>query len=150
MANKSANGSINREDNIIGLPVPEHDSDVSMQEMNEAALHAFFQIADEWKLSTDNQRTLLGNPGRSRFFEMKKMHNPKLSDDELDRLAYIISIYSVLNVLYNEENCRLWLNNPSETTSIWKGQSPMEYILTGKMAALVDVYRYLNGLRGAA
>lgn len=151
MATKNSSNNLNcAEDNIIGLPSLDEDGDISQEELNEAALSAFFQIASEWKLNNDNQRLLLGNPGRSRFFEMKKNSPPKLSDDELDRLAYIIGIYSVLNVLYSEENCTQWLANPSKPTSIWRGQSPMEYMLTGKMIALADVYRYLNGLRGAA
>lgn len=145
-----SNGLNHAADNIIGLPSLDEDGGISQGELNEAALNAFFQITSEWSLNTDKQRLLLGNPGRSRYFELKKNNHAKLSDDELDRLAYIIGIYTVLNVLYNEENCHQWLNNPSKPTSIWKGQSPMEYMLTGKLVALADVYRYLNGLRGAA
>lgn len=125
-------------------------STITRQEMAEAGLLAYFSMANEWGLNTDEQRKLLGNPGRSRFFDLKAGKTLSVSDDELDRLAYITGIYSALNILYSPENATLWLKNSSEPDSIWRGQSPLDYLLGGKMMALIDVYRYLNGLRGAA
>ncbi len=124
--------------------------EVSREAMAEAGLLAFFAIAEEWQLNTREQRALLGNPGRSRFFDLKSGRRTHLSDDEMDRLAYLTGIYATLQILYSPENIHLWLTNPSEATSIWRGQSPLQYMLSGKMMALLDVYRYLNGLRGAA
>ena len=111
---------------------------------------AFSGIAEEWGLNTDEQRRLLGNPGRTRFFAMKRGESTALSDDELDRLAYLTGIYALLNILYNAEGVHAWLTHPSRADSIWGGQSPLDYLKTGRMEALIDVYRYLNGLRGAS
>ncbi len=130
--------------------LPDETDEVSRQEMAEAGLLAFFAMAEQWQLSTHEQRALLGNPGRSRFFDLKSGRRVHLSDDEMDRLAYLTGIYATLQILYSPENTRLWLTNPSEPTSIWRGLSPLQYMLGGKMMALLDVYRYLNGLRGAA
>ncbi|MCB1858601.1 MAG: DUF2384 domain-containing protein [Gammaproteobacteria bacterium] len=143
----------------MALPIPQHqarylesppDEAVSREESARAGLKAFFAITDEWGLNTEQQRRLLGNPGRSRFFQLKSGKRTGVSDDELDRLAYVIGIYAALNILYNPENCLRWLGNPSKADSLWRGQSPLTYMLDGGMAALVDVYRYLNGLRGGA
>lgn len=35
-------------------------------------LEAFFNIAEKWELTTDEQIKLLGSPGRSTFFKWKK------------------------------------------------------------------------------
>lgn len=35
-------------------------------------LEAFFAVAEKWHLSTEEQITLLGSPGRSTFFKWKK------------------------------------------------------------------------------
>lgn len=140
----------------MGLPTPQTEAliepsdGVSRTEMAKAGLLALSAIAGEWGLNTEQQRRLLGNPGRSRFFDLKAGRQSRLSDDELDRLAYLSGIYAALNILYDPDNTLLWLRNPSEPGSIWHGQSPLEYLLTGKLVALADVYRYLNGLRGAA
>ncbi|HEY5601788.1 MAG TPA: hypothetical protein VIM41_01640 [Gammaproteobacteria bacterium] len=124
--------------------------DVSHEAQAAAGLTAFFAITREWGLSVDEQRRLLGNPSRSRFFEMKKGNCVSLSDDELDRLSYLVNIYAALNILYSPENQILWLKNPGRPGSLWQVQSPLSYLTSGKLMALIDVSRYLNGMRGAA
>lgn len=142
----------------MGLPIQQSSRHPELEpaypasraEMAEAGLQAFFAIADEWQLTSEQQRKLLGNPGRSRFFQLKAGKRATVSDDELDRLAYLSGIYASLNILYTPENSLLWVTNPSEPGSLWRGQSPLEYMLSGGLVALADVYRYLNGLRGGA
>jgi len=70
-------------------------------EIADAGLAAFFKIAQEWELSDREQLAVLGNPSQSRFFDLKRgMRSATLSDDELERLAYIAGIYAALNRLY--------------------------------------------------
>lgn len=133
-----------------GYPALESAHPGSRAEMAEAGLQAFFAITDEWQLTAEQQRRLLGNPGRSRFFQLKAGKRTTVSDDELDRLAYLSGIYASLNILYSPENSLLWLANPSEPGSPWHGQSPLDCMLAGGLVALADVYRHLNGLRGGA
>lgn len=123
-------------------------TDCSRAEMAEAGLAAFFALSEQWGLSRDAQRVLLGNPSRSRFYEMARTQKGSLSDDELDRLSYLLGIYAALNTLYKPENTVLWLKNPSGADSIWRGLSPLDYMLSGKLVALADVRRYLDALRG--
>jgi len=122
--------------------------EVSPAEMAEVGLTAFFAIAREWGLNREQQRRLLGSPGRSRFYSMVREHKGALSNDELDRLSYIVGIYAALNILYNPENTLRWLRHPGEPDAPWGGMSPLEYMLTGKLVALADVRRYLDALRG--
>ena len=51
----------------------------SLTEMSAAGLRAFFKIARDWDLSTEEQIILLGSPGRSTFFKWKKDRNRKSS-----------------------------------------------------------------------
>ena len=118
-----------------------------------AALKAFFGVVAEWGLSAEEARTLLGRPGRSRFYDLKRLKPSavrSLSEDELDRLAYLVGIYADLNVLYAPESHGDWLRNPSrlEMGQPWGKGSPLEYLLSGKLKALADVYEYLNAERG--
>ena len=46
------------------------------KEAASAGLRAFFKIAERWQLSNDEALILLGQPGRSTFFEWKKGHTP--------------------------------------------------------------------------
>lgn len=130
--------------------------DVSREEMAEAGVAAFFAIAKEWGLTNDEARILLGNPSRSRFYELRR-GNPgtchSLSEDELDRLAYFTGIYAALNILYSPDSHSEWLRNKSTMPAEalyrpWGTGSPLAYMLTGKLKALADVYEYVNAERG--
>lgn len=121
-----------------------------------ALTKAFFHIVEEWQLNTDEARILLGHPGKSRFYDLRKLL-PRavhaLSEDEMDRLAYLTGIYYGLGILFSPENTLNWLRNPAQPADgyqrPWGGEAPLNHILTGKMADLIDVYRYVNGMRGS-
>ncbi len=129
---------------------------VSREDMAQAGLAAFFSIASEWDLTNDEAQTLLGNPSRSRFYELRRSEpgaSHRLSDDELDRLAYLTGIYAALNILYTPESHGEWLHNESQLPvdalyRPWGTGSPLGYMLTGKLKALADVYEYVNAERG--
>lgn len=127
-----------------------HNSGLPPSDIGAAGLKAFFGIAAEWGLSNEQMMALLGNPSRSRFYAMKRGEAVILSDDELDRLSYLANIYAVLNILYKPRNILLWLRNDRGSDSHWQGHSPLQRITSGKMESLIDVSRYLNGLRGAS
>jgi hypothetical protein len=130
--------------------------DVSREDMAEAGLVAFFSIVSEWGLSNEEARTLLGNPSRSRFYELRRGEpgaSHRLSDDELDRLAYFTGIYAALNILYAPDSHREWLRHESQMPADtlyrpWGIGSPLGYMLTGRLKALADVYEYVNAERG--
>ncbi len=123
-----------------------------------AGLKAFFRIVKEWGLNVNEARRLLGNPSRSRFYDLragKPAAVRSLSDDELDRLAYLAGIYAMLNLLYTPESQAAWLRNPSRLPAEamyrpWGTGSPLDYMLTGKLKALADVYEMLDAERGGA
>ena len=131
------------------------DGQFSRAEESEALIKAFFNLVAEWGLTADHARALLGHPGKSRFYDLRKglpraVH--ALSDDELDRLAYLTGIYFGLGILFSPENTLNWLRNPAQATDgftrPWGTAAPLDHMLAGKMEHLIDVYRYVNGLRG--
>lgn len=112
-----------------------------------AGLMAFFSIAEELGLDAEQQRTLLGSPGRTTFFDWKKKKAGNLSRDTLDRISYVLGIYKALHILFSERSARDWLRNPN-LAPLFAGKSPLEYLLTGQLVALADVRRYLDWARG--
>jgi hypothetical protein len=66
----------------------------SSRELSAAGLRAFFAIARDWGLNTDEQMVLLGTPGRSTFFKWKSApESADLKRDTLERLSYLLGIY---------------------------------------------------------
>lgn len=147
--------SISRIENDVFPEVFSPGEQISREEEADALIKAFFNIVEEWGLTADDARALLGNPGKTRFYELRKgiertVHG--VSDDELDRLAYITGIYYSLGILFSPENTLRWLRNPAQTPDgrlrPWGMGAPLEHLRIGKMEHLIDVYRYVNGLRG--
>ena len=112
-----------------------------------AGLTAFFSIAEQWELTSEQQRLLLGSPSRSSFFEWKRRKSGRLSRDTLDRLSYLLGIYKALHILFSSGNVLHWLRNPNRDP-LFNGQSPLAYMLSGELVALADVRRYLDWARG--
>jgi hypothetical protein len=61
---------------------------VEQAEQPRDILRAFFNIARDWGLNTDEQMVLLGAPGRSTFFKWKSApETADLKRDTLERLS---------------------------------------------------------------
>jgi hypothetical protein len=112
-----------------------------------AALRAFFEIADAWKLSTDDQIKLLGSPGRSTFFKWKK-ETPALPSDTLERISHILNIYRALELLLpDSKSAEGWVRRPS-SAPILHGRTALERMLSGQVSDLYVVRQYLDAQRG--
>ena len=64
-----------------------------------AGLRAFTNIAEAWGLSVAEQLKLLGIASRSTFFKWRREREPRLPQDTLERLSYLLGIYKSLQIL---------------------------------------------------
>ncbi len=113
-----------------------------------AGLRAFFRIAQAWGLNTEQQMTLLGNPARATFFNWKRNKAGALSRDTLERLSYILGIYKALQILLPQaEAADAWVKQPN-AAPLFGGKSALERMLSGNVADLYVVRRYLDAERG--
>ena len=121
---------------------------VSDEEMARAGLRAFFRIAELWHLTVDEQIRLLGSPARSTYFKWKKQGASALPRDVLERISYILGIYKALQVLLPDERAAdAWVRRPN-TAPLFGGRSALERMLSGNVADLYEVRRYLDAERG--
>jgi hypothetical protein len=121
----------------------------STRAMSAAGLRAFYNIARDWQLSTDEQMVLLGSPGRSTFFKWKSAPDAAdLKRDTLERLSYILGIYKALQILLPATDAAdAWVKKPN-TAPLFGGRSALERMLGGNVADLVAVRQYLDARRG--
>lgn len=121
----------------------------SRRAMSVAGLRAFFNIARDWGLSTDEQMVLLGAPGRSTFFKWKSA--PEAADlkrDTLERLSYLLGIYKALQILLPAATAAdAWVKKPN-SAPLFGGRSALDRMLGGNVADLVAVRQYLDARRG--
>lgn len=121
----------------------------SRRDLSAAGLRAFFNIARDWGLSTDEQMVLLGAPGRSTFFKWKS--TPEAADlkrDTLERLSYLLGIYKALQILLPATTAAdAWVKKPN-SAPLFGGKSALDRMLGGNVADLVAVRQYLDARRG--
>ncbi len=67
-----------------------------------------------------------------------------LSDDQLDRLSYLMSIRtSLLNIFSKDDNAYDWIRLPSSDIP-FKGKQPLDFMLEDGQGNLIAVARYLK------
>ena len=112
------------------------------------ALRSFFRIAELWKLSVAEQMTLLGITARSTFFQWKKHTSVELPKDTLERISYLLGIYKALQILLPDAQAAdAWVRQPNHAP-LFGGQSALQRMLSGQVADLFVVRRYLDAQRG--
>jgi hypothetical protein len=116
--------------------------------MSTAGLKTFFRIAEAWALNTREQMVLLGNPARATFFHWKRHKQAHLARDTLERLSYILGIYAALQILLPKPDAAdAWVKKPNSAPP-FAGKSALERMLSGNVADLYVVRRYLDAERG--
>ncbi|MDP2604051.1 MAG: DUF2384 domain-containing protein [Deltaproteobacteria bacterium] len=110
-----------------------------------AALDAFSRLSEDWELSTDEQITLLGSPGRSTFFKWKKSGG-NLPHDTIERISHLLGIYKSLQiVLPSPAAADAWVKKPNV---FFGGRSALEVMLGGHVVDIYKVREYLDAQRG--
>ena len=116
--------------------------------LSAPALRAFFRIATCWKLSTAQQRVLLGSPPPSTYFKWKKLQSGVLPRDVLERISYILGIYKALEILLPDANrADNWISEPN-SAPLFGGRSALDRMLGGNVSDLFVVRQYLDSQRG--
>jgi uncharacterized protein (DUF2384 family) len=122
--------------------------EINREEMSGAALRTFFNIAELWGLSVEEQKTLLGIPSSSTYYKWKKDTRVTLSPDTLERISYILGIYKALQILLADTQAAdTWIRRPN-TAPLFGGKSALERMLSGNVSDLYVVRQYLDAQRG--
>jgi len=113
-----------------------------------AGLRAFANIAERWGLSVAEQLKLLGIASRSTFFKWRKEREPRLPQDTLERLSYLLGIYKALQILLPDPQAAdQWVRRPNSAPQ-FGGGTALDRMLSGQVADLYIVRQYLDAERG--
>ena len=113
-----------------------------------AGLRAFANIAEAWGLTVAEQLTLLGIASRSTFFKWRREREPRLPQDTLERLSYLLGIYKALQILLPDAKAAdEWVRKPNSAPP-FGDRSALERMLSGQVADLYVVRQYLDAERG--
>jgi hypothetical protein len=120
--------------------------DQNPEKTAKVALSVFFNIMKSWQVKAQGQRTLLGKPPESTFYNWKKGKVSGLSVDTLERISYVMGIYKALGILFpTREQADAW---PQKNNEAFNNETALEFMLKGSMIHLSDMRRYLDAQRG--
>jgi len=116
--------------------------------LSASGLKALFNIAECWKLRSEEVRELLGGVANGSYFEMKKHPGAKVLDaDQMHRISYLVGIFKALNILHSQKLADEWVRLPN-ANRIFAGRTPLEYMIRGGVPAMQTVRRLLDARRG--
>jgi hypothetical protein len=132
---------------LEALPSTPTDDPVARRQLSGPGLRTFFNIADAWKLSVNEQRGLLGWPATSTFHKYKSGDPGTLSFDQLTRLSLVLGIYKALHILYPDAALAdRWVRLPN-SNALFGGEPALTLMMSG-IDGLHAVRRLLDGRRG--
>lgn len=116
----------------------------------QVALNAFFRLVDFWGLDTQQAMTLLGIPSRSTFMSWKAKTPAKLPPDTMERISYLLGMHKALRILFSrdEQSVRDWIKAPN-SNPLFGNKSALDRMLSGRVADLYEIRRFLDAQRGA-
>jgi hypothetical protein len=131
-----------------GPAAADHQSPAVRRRLSAPAIRTFFNIAQAWQLSTDEQRGLLGWPATSTFYNYRAGSVGTLSFDTLTRLSLVLGIYKALHVLYPDAGLAdRWIKLPN-AHPLFNGAPALTLMVDGGIDGLYQVRRLLDARRG--
>jgi hypothetical protein len=117
------------------------------ERLSHAALRAFFNLANCWRIRDEDARALLGGVSNGPYYNWKKQPERLLDTDVLTRISYLLGIFKALNILYAEKLADKWVKLPN-SNRLCEGQTPLDYMMRGGIPAMQIVRRLLDARRG--
>ena len=124
-------------------------SPTDLRHLFRPALSAFFAISEKWGLNSEQERRLLGLPGRSAFSRWKREHRGRFSHDVIERISYVLGIYKALHILFaDNKQADSWVTR-ANAAPLFCGQTALDRMLAGQVADLYLVRCYLDTQGGS-
>jgi hypothetical protein len=116
--------------------------------LSPAGIKAFLRIARRWGIKDQDACKLLGGMSSGSFYVMKKEPARRaLDQDVLTRISLLIGIFKALNILYSERLADAWMTLPN-SNPMFRGTTPLEYILRLGQPGMMEVRQMLDARRG--
>jgi hypothetical protein len=129
-------------------PLVDFNSADERKRLSGSALTGFFKMMEIWKVRDEDARMLLGGVSNGPFYEMKKNPKGKVLDvDRMFRISYLLGIFKAVNILHGQELADEWVQLPN-SNSMFRGKTPLHYMIDGGLPAMQNVRRLLDARRG--
>jgi hypothetical protein len=132
----------------LNVPPERRRDAATRRQLSGPAIRTFFNLAERWQLTNEEQRGLLGWPAESTFYKYKTGNVGTLSYDTLTRLSLLLGIYKDLRILYPETDLAdRWVKLPN-SNALFGGRPALALMIDDGIDGLYQVRRLLDGRRG--
>ena len=121
---------------------------IDNSQLSATGLKTVLAILDRWGCSAEQVQKIL-QISRPAYYKYRK--NPQqasLTQDQLERLSYLLNIHSSLRTLFENPKNVYGFMALKNDNPFFNGKSPLEIISTGQFAALYETFRRIDALRG--
>lgn len=124
------------------------DSEFSSTELSVAGFKAADKILASWGCTTQKIQKIL-KVSKSSYFKFKSHPNlAKLSDDQLERVNYLLNIHQSLRMVFsNPANISGFMGSVNNN-DFFAGRVPLNIISSGRFGDLYEVAQRLSSLQG--
>lgn len=130
----------------VDRSAPARLAEFDRAEVDRVALRAFFNLAEEWRLSREQAIILLGAPSERTFYRWRNGKVSSLPKDTLERISVMLGIYKAAHILLpDRDRANAYLKRPN---TAFGGESALDVMLKGRVDHLYQVRRHLDGWRG--
>ncbi len=134
---------------------------MSAQETNEECIqHAqnpkidagvSFRVADnvleKWQCTIAQKCAITGIPKASFYRYKKDSDNISLSNDQIERLSYIVNIHQSLRMVFSNPENLYGFMGMKNNNAFFNGSTPLSLISTGSFGTLYEVFKRIDAMR---
>lgn len=133
----------------VGVLDPDSLRDPKMRDaLSGSAVRLFLKLADQWQLSVDQRRALLGDVSRQTYHNWQNGKIGALTRDQLERISLLLGTHKGLKLLFADEAAGLrWFKSANHDLP-FAGRAPLDRALMGSVNDLFAVRRYIDAWRG--
>lgn len=111
-------------------------------------LKTALNILQKWECSEAEKLALLGIKRSTLHKYQDDPNSARATNDLAERVSYLLNIHHGLRLLFsNPENVYGFVRLENQSTP-FHGLTPMQFMQSGRCAALYEVFRHVDGLRG--
>lgn len=117
------------------------------ERLTPAALEAIRNLAGAWRVTGNEMAALLG-VSPSTWDRIKgDAWGQALSQDQLTRASAMIGVFKGLHLLFADAMADRWVRLRN-SGPLFGNRSPIEAMIEGGIPTMIEVRRYIDGLRG--
>lgn len=126
-------------------------TDANVRErLSPAALHAFFDIMQRWRVSEDDARELLGGLDKKIYDELKSQSPTRTLDaDTLIRISCLVGIYKAVNIIFSQPIADEWVTLRN-SDPLFGGKTPLCCMIEGGPLMMQRTRQLLDAAREGA